>query len=378
MTEVAEVAEDLVIDGLNITERVAQIEDQGYTVVPDFIAADEIARIRHAFDTEVHITEMRAIRTKTGKTWRAHNLLAKTRAVDYLFLVVEHTCNDGSARPQGALKARTRCAASPRMHIGHTSRGDNKAGWPRFQRALWARPSGGRRCAPRRVAPTRRTPVRLRDRALRGTHRRPLTRHYKSVRPLDSRIRALVEGVLGKYTQVNVTTLFNVLPGETRQFPHQDDGLWPIARPHPHFVCNALIALDDFDLENGATHIVPYSHKWYDRPVDQSIETTRVTMRSGTMLMWEGGLWHGGGANTSKDRERLGFFMSHNVAYLRPQEIQLLSVPREVVREMPEELQRLLGYHRFGLGVDGRDPVDVLKDGNVIHPTAKLAPEHRN
>ena len=279
MTEALEMPEDLIVDGLNITERVAEIEDQGFTIVEDFITAEEVGRIRHAFDTEVHITEMRAIGTKTGRTWRAHNLLAKTRAVDYLFL--------------------------------------------------------------------------------------------------DARIRALVEGVLGKYTQINVTTLFNVLPGETRQFLHQDDGLWPIKRPHPHFVCNALIALDDFDVENGATHIVPYSHKWHDRPVDQDIETLRVVMRSGMMLMWEGGLWHGGGANTSKERERLGFFMSHNVAYLRPQEIQLLSVPRDVVRKMPEKLQRLLGYHRFGLGVDGRDPVDVLQDGIVIHPTAKLAEHHR-
>lgn len=280
MTAATEEAAALVIDGLDITERVAQIEKQGYTIVEDFITAEEVARIRHAFDTEVPITEMRAIGTKTGKTWRAHNLLAKTRAVDYLFL--------------------------------------------------------------------------------------------------DARIRALVEGVLGKHTQVNVTTLFNVLPGETRQFLHQDDGLWPIPRPHPHFVCNALIALDDYDLENGATHIVPCSHKWHDRPVDQNVDTLRVTMPSGAMLMWEGGLWHGGGANTSRNRERLGFFMSHNVAYLRPQEIQLLSVPREVARELPEKLLRLLGYHRFGLGVDGRDPIDVLRDGVVVHPAAQLAARHRN
>ncbi len=280
MTAATEEAAALVIDGLDITERVAQIEKQGYTIVEDFITAEEVARIRHAFDTEVPITEMRAIGTKTGKTWRAHNLLAKTRAVDYLFL--------------------------------------------------------------------------------------------------DARIRALVEGVLGKHTQVNVTTLFNVLPGETRQFLHQDDGLWPIHRPHPHFVCNALIALDDYDLENGATHIVPYSHKWHDRPVDQNVDTLRVAMPSGAMLMWEGGLWHGGGANTSRNRERLGFFMSHNVAYLRPQEIQLLSVPREVARQLPEKLLRLLGYHRFGLGVDGRDPIDVLRDGVVVHPTAQLAARHRN
>ena len=265
----------LVVEGVNVTERVAEIEAQGYTIIPDFVQPNEIAQIRHAFDTEVRITEMRAIGTDTGKTLRAHNLLAKTRAVDYLFL--------------------------------------------------------------------------------------------------DPRIRALIEGVLGPRVQINVTTLFNILPGETKQFLHQDDGLWPIKRPHPHFVCNALIALDDFDLENGATHIVPYSHSWHDRPVDQSIETLQVTMRAGTMLMWEGGLWHGGGANTSNDRERLGFFMSHNVAYLRPQEIQLLSVPREVAVLLPELLQRLLGYHRFGLGVDGRDPIDVLKDGDVVNPSAKVA-----
>ncbi|MCZ6888045.1 MAG: phytanoyl-CoA dioxygenase family protein [Gammaproteobacteria bacterium] len=264
--------EEHIIEGLNIDQHVARIKDRGYTIVEDFITPEEVATIRHAFDTEVPMTEMRAIGVDTGKTMRAHNLLAKTRAVDYLFL--------------------------------------------------------------------------------------------------DARLRALVESVLGGRTQINVTTLFNVLPGETRQHLHADDGLWPIPRPHPTFLCNALIALDDSDIENGATHLVPYSHKW-TRPLDQSVESVQVPARSGTMIMWDGGMWHGGGANTSKDRERLGLFMSHQVAYLRPQEIQLVSVPREVVREMPKMLQRLLGYHRFGLGVDGRDPIDVLNDGIVIHPAAK-------
>lgn len=276
MTEAAQTDDGpLIIDGLNISERIETIKDQGFTVIEDFISASEVENLRHAFKTEVHITEMRAIGTDSGKTWRAHNLLAKTRAVDYLFL--------------------------------------------------------------------------------------------------DKRFRAIVEGILGPRTQINVTTLFNLFPGETRQFLHQDDGLWPIPRPHPSFVCNALIALDDFDIENGATHIVPYSHRWYDRRPDQSIDTLQVEMKSGSMLMWEGGLWHGGGANVSKDRERLGFFMSHQVAYLRPQEIQLVSVPREEVLKMPEKLQRLLGYHRFGLGVDGRDPIDVINDGVYVHETSKLA-----
>ena len=262
-----------IIEGLDVSVHVAECLEQGFSVIPNFINAAEIESIRFSFDSEVPMTEMRAIGTDTGKTLRAHNLLAKTRAVDYLFM--------------------------------------------------------------------------------------------------DSRVRALVEGVLGPRVQVNVTTLFNLLPGETRQFLHQDDGLWPIPRPHPSFVCNLLIALDDFDLENGCTHLVPYSHKWFDRKVDQEIETVRVEMKAGSMLMWEGGLWHGGGANTSVRRERLGFFMSHCVHYLRPQEIQLLSVPSAVVRKMPRLLQRLLGYNRFGLGVDGRDPIDVLNDGVVFNEKAR-------
>jgi len=277
MTEQASIP--MIVDGLDITACVAKIEEQGYAVVPQFITPEEVATIRHAFMTEVPITEMAAIGTTSGLTWRAHNLLAKTRAVDYLFL--------------------------------------------------------------------------------------------------DARLRAVVQGILGHRGQINITTLFNTLPGETKQFLHQDDGLWPVPRPHPHFLCNALIALDDFDCDNGATHIVPYSHLWHDRAVDQSVPSIQIEMPSGSMLLWAGALWHGGGANTS-NRERLGFFMSHSQVYLRPQESQLLSVPREIARTMPTALQRLLGYHRFGIGVDGRDPIDVLQDGNVVNPDAQLASAWRS
>ena len=271
--------QDNIIEGLNVSAHVGEIQEQGYTVVDDFLTAEEVVRIRHAFNTEVPITEMRAIGTETGKTWRAHNLLAKTRAVDHIYL--------------------------------------------------------------------------------------------------DARLRAIVEGVIGQYTQINVTTLFNTLPGETRQFLHQDDGLWPIPRPHPPFLCNALIAFDDFTIKNGATHLVPYSHLWHDREIDQSVDTIRAEIPSGSMVMWEGAMWHAGGANTSND-ERMGFFISHQVSYLRPQEIQLLSVPLEVVRQMPRKLKRLLGYHPFGIGVDGRDPLDVLDDGIVVSPDAQPANHWRS
>ena len=264
----------LVIDDLDIAAAVGTIREQGYAVVENFLREDTIAKIRAAFNNDVPITEMRAIGTKTGRTWRAHNLLAKTRAADSVFL--------------------------------------------------------------------------------------------------DPRLRAIVDGVIGRYNQINVTTLFNTLPGETKQFLHQDDGLWPIPRPHPPFLCNALFAFDDFTRDNGATHLVPFSHTW-TKPVDQSVESIQIEMQSGSVVLWEGGVWHAGGANITEDQERMGLFISHQVSYLRPQEIQLLSVPADVVRTMPQKLQRLVGYHTFGLGVDGRDPIDVLADGVVVNPEARTA-----
>lgn len=264
----------LVIDDLDIGAAVGTIREQGYAVVENFLREDTIAKIRAAFNNDVPITEMRAIGTKTGRTWRAHNLLAKTRAADSVFL--------------------------------------------------------------------------------------------------DPRLRAIVDGVIGRYNQINVTTLFNTLPGETKQFLHQDDGLWPIPRPHPPFLCNALFAFDDFTRDNGATHLVPFSHTW-TKPVDQSVESIQIEMQSGSVVLWEGGVWHAGGANITEDQERMGLFISHQVSYLRPQEIQLLSVPADVVRTMPQKLQRLVGYHTFGLGVDGRDPIDVLADGVVVNPEARTA-----
>jgi len=265
---------NLIIDGLDIGDVVGKIRKQGYAVVEDFLTQQDVATIRSAFNSDVPITEMRAIGTETGRTWRAHNLLAKTRIADSVFL--------------------------------------------------------------------------------------------------DSRLRAIVDGVIGRYNQINITTLFNTLPGETKQFLHQDDGLWPIPRPHPPFLCNALIAFDDFTQDNGATHLIPYSHTW-TRAVDQSIEPIQIEMKSGSMVLWEGGMWHGGGANVTRDQERMGFFISHQVSYLRPQEIQLLAIPPQVVRQMPRKLRRLLGYHPFGIGVDGRDPLDVLEDGIVVNPDAHPA-----
>jgi len=179
----------------------------------------------------------------------------------------------------------------------------------------------------------------------------------------DPRLVAIAQGVLGPHIQISVVAMFDLLPGAKAQGLHQDDGLWPIPRPHPPFVVNAVIAVDEFTKENGATQLVPKSHLWHDQSVKQppEVKPIQVEMKPGTMLIWTGALWHGGGANNT-DQSRLAIDINFNLSYLAQQENQYIGVPRSEVEKMPVRLQRLIGY-KFGLNhvgpgmVDLRDPL---------------------
>ena len=145
-------------------------------------------------------------------------------------------------------------------------------------------------------------------------------------------------------------------------------GFWPLSRPHQPFVVNAVIAVDEFTAENGATILVPGSHKWHDQQVRQppDVETIQVEMKPGTMLIWTGALWHGGGANNTGET-RLAIDINFNLSFLRQQENQYIDVPREELPKMPERLRRLIGYQHgvspVGPGmVDLRDPMKMVDE----------------
>jgi ectoine hydroxylase-related dioxygenase (phytanoyl-CoA dioxygenase family) len=107
---------------------------------------------------------------------------------------------------------------------------------------------------------------------------------------------------------------------------------------------------------------VPGSHRWPDDRRADEREAVPATMPAGSLLVYLGGLWHGGGANAT-DRPRPGLLLEYVVSWLRPQETQLVAVPPDVARALPQRLQELLGYNVFPpfLGyVDGRHPRRVL------------------
>jgi ectoine hydroxylase-related dioxygenase (phytanoyl-CoA dioxygenase family) len=117
-------------------------------------------------------------------------------------------------------------------------------------------------------------------------------------------------------------------------------------------------AFDDFTQANGATRLIPKSHKWTDRRPTGKEKFAYAEMPAGSVMFYPGNAWHGGGANTT-DKPRLGVILEYVSAWLRPQENHVLAVPRETVEQLPERLQELLGYNIFPAFVgyvDGRHP----------------------
>jgi ectoine hydroxylase-related dioxygenase (phytanoyl-CoA dioxygenase family) len=115
---------------------------------------------------------------------------------------------------------------------------------------------------------------------------------------------------------------------------------------------------------------VPGSHRAADPRGFTADDTVPAEMPRGSVVLYTGRTVHGGGANGS-DSWRTGVNVDYVLGWLRQEENQYLSIPIEVVRELPERMQRLLGYEMgaYALGyIDNvRSPMALL--GGDDQPT---------
>jgi ectoine hydroxylase-related dioxygenase (phytanoyl-CoA dioxygenase family) len=185
---------------------------------------------------------------------------------------------------------------------------------------------------------------------------------YEAI-PVHDGILPLVERVLDRGCLVSSLSSIAIDAGQTAQPLHADDQLIPLPRPHVPLVCNTMWAVTDFTAENGATRLVPGSHKLDHAPVlGESTPTIAAEMRRGSVLVYNGSLWHGGGANTTPAR-RIGIAMNYCAGWMRQQENQQLGIPLEVARGFGPRLRKLCGFglYRQLLGhIDKCSPVDLL------------------
>jgi ectoine hydroxylase-related dioxygenase (phytanoyl-CoA dioxygenase family) len=106
---------------------------------------------------------------------------------------------------------------------------------------------------------------------------------------------------------------------------------------------NTIWALTDFTAANGATQVIPGSQAWPDDRKAEPHEIARAEMRKGSVLLYTGTVFHGGGANTA-GHDRWGLNITYSLGWLRQEENMYLSCPPDIARTLEPELQALVGY----------------------------------
>ena len=197
--------------------------------------------------------------------------------------------------------------------------------------------------------------------------------------PLNPVVQSVADNILGPTCntyQLHATGAIQVWGGGKNQPLHRElDAYQPFIKPNPddpEYILFFMFAGSDFSAENGATRLVPGSHRWPSDQQAKEEEVAQADMPQGSVVVWLGKTLHGLGTNTT-DTPRTGIFFSFSVGWLRQEENQYLAVPVDVAQQLPERMQQLLGYRAHGtfLGwVDGRDstlqtretPLEMFED----------------
>jgi ectoine hydroxylase-related dioxygenase (phytanoyl-CoA dioxygenase family) len=183
-------------------------------------------------------------------------------------------------------------------------------------------------------------------------------------------IVSVLDTLLPKNYLLSAALAINVHPGETPQPFHIDDGAGGlnIPRPREAYGISTIWACDDFTGSNGATEVVPGSHRW---PVDRQprdSEIVKVTMQAGSVVIFQGTLLHRGGANHATST-RLGITPQYCAPGLRQIENMVLAVPPETAARYSDRIQSMLGYNVIDPGfmgyVDGQHPKKLIDPGYV-------------
>jgi ectoine hydroxylase-related dioxygenase (phytanoyl-CoA dioxygenase family) len=193
---------------------------------------------------------------------------------------------------------------------------------------------------------------------------------YEAI-PVHEHVLPIVERVLDPGCLVSSLSSISIDPGERAQPIHADDQLIPLDKPHAPTVCNSMWALTDFTEANGATRIIPGTHLAHASPdYGAPYDSIPAEMPKGSVLVWHGSLWHGGGANTTDER-RVGIAMNYCAGWIRQQENQQLGIPRETAAGFSPRLRQLCGYGIYSglMGhINKHDPAELLGDA----PTASM------
>ena len=198
---------------------------------------------------------------------------------------------------------------------------------------------------------------------------RPLAEHPTVLAALDE--------ILGDHAssyQLHLTQVIAIGTDEVAQPVHRDQWAFDFFDFPGGFEveCHCMWAMTDFSADNGATRVIPGSNHWADKLRPSFNDTIAAEMSKGSVMLYVGSLYHGGGPNTTQ-AVRMGINVGYTLSWLRQEENQYLACPPELARELPVELAKLIGYSRgaYALGYFGdvQDPMEALHGPTGISPS---------
>lgn len=159
------------------------------------------------------------------------------------------------------------------------------------------------------------------------------------------RVLAAIAHVLEYDLKLSSLNSRNALPGQGLQGLHADWGR--LDTPGVYQVCNSLWLLDDYTPDNGATRVVPGTHRGTKTPGEEMPDPTAphpnevlLQGKSGDVLVMNSHTWHGGTINRTQGPRRVmhGYFCRRRHTqqldqqkYLRPETWDQLSEAARVV-----------------------------------------------
>ena len=177
-------------------------------------------------------------------------------------------------------------------------------------------------------------------------------------------VLSVVDAFLPQSYLLSSAQVIQIHPGETPQAWHRDDTINVLPMPRQHYGVSTIWALDDFTASNGATEVIPGSHRWGAQVPNGGLDAAKVVeMPAGSVLVFLANLVHRGGPNNSNS-PRLALSPQYCMPWMRQSENMMLAVPREKVASYSGRIQSLLGYELIHPGftghVDGRHPKRLL------------------
>tara|TARA_R110002124_G_scaffold116303_1_gene272645 strand:+ start:1570 stop:2409 length:840 start_codon:yes stop_codon:yes gene_type:complete len=181
--------------------------------------------------------------------------------------------------------------------------------------------------------------------------------------PIHENALPIAEGVLDEELQLSSLSAIILGPDQAAQPIHCDTQQINLPRPHPTIALNCMWAITEFTEANGATRIVPGSHKNANLPpYGEEVQTIAAEMPAGSAMFFDSALWHGGGHNTTNER-RYGVSNYYCTGWMRQQENQQLGIPKDRLENFPRRLLELCGFSvykgQYG-HIANHDPIEIF------------------